>query len=352
LPGDERQVAAIIGAMGGSVEDAIKAELLYPRARRDVNPPSNRLSGSRQAQKAESVALTSDGAVKFEDIFQQVIDEVDGIASRYPDISSAIPTGFTDLDSVIGGLRPGQLTLIAGEQAVGKSTLALDFARSSVKHGNPCLYNSLQSDKSQVVMDLLAAEARLRRVNMRSGTMSDDDWSRLLRRTSEIVQLPLFMEDDTPHDAGEFFGELRQFISDSQIKLVVVDYLELLAAALGGLAADYTERLVLDLKMVARRLNVSVVAITAQWSSDPSSPSSYSPAPALKDIGAQSLTRHADVVLIVHRPDLHDRDNPRAGEADLVIAKNRNGPSAIVTVAHQLHYGRFADLAVLPPASR
>ncbi|MBA3844404.1 MAG: AAA family ATPase [Actinobacteria bacterium] len=352
LPADENQVTALIAALGGSAEDATKAELLYPRARRNLNPPERRdsVSGAKRAE-AQVAAEEYGDTTKLDHLLRYSMDLMDSIASNYPKLSHAVPTGLSDLDALTGGFRAGQLTIVAGLSAVGKSTLGLNFVMAAAKSGHPSLYLGLESEKSQAVMSIIAAEARLRKIDMRAGTMSDDDWTRLARRMMEIVDEPAYIEDTIPTSMADFEQYIREARSSKNIELLVLDYAELVAVATQDRVEENLEPFMLQLKLLARDLKMSVVAIVSQWKTDGLSlTESYKRSPNLDDVGSPGTLRHADVVMILHRPDLHERDHSRAGEADIIVAKNRNGRPAIVTVANQLHYGRFADMAIIPMA--
>src|SRR4029077_14386456 len=134
---------------------------------------------------------TSEDFVPLEDLLQPTMDEIDAIASN-GGLARGVPTGFVELDEVTNGLHPGQMIIIAARPGVGKSTLGLDFLRScSIKHQMASVIFSLEMSKSEVVMRLLSAEAKIKLSDMRSGRMSDDDWTRLARRMSEISEAPL-----------------------------------------------------------------------------------------------------------------------------------------------------------------
>src|SRR5690606_6208795 len=133
---------------------------------------------------------TSEDYVALEELLQPTMDEIDAIASD-GGISRGVPTGFTDLDEVTSGLHPGQMSIVAAPPGIGKSTLGLDFCRSaSIKHGMTSVIFSLEMSRTEIVMRMLSAEARIRLQDMRSGRMSDDDWTRLARRMSEISPAP------------------------------------------------------------------------------------------------------------------------------------------------------------------
>jgi replicative DNA helicase len=225
------------------------------------------------------------------------------------------------------------------------STLGLDFCRScSVRHGMTSVIFSLEMSRTEIVMRMLSAEARIRLQDMRGGRMSDDDWTRLARRMSEISEAPLFIDDSPNMTMMEIRAKARRLKQRNDLKLIVVDYMQLMTS---GKRVESRQQEVSEfsrqLKLLAKELEVPVVAIS-QLNRGPEQRTDKRPMLAdLRESG--SLEQDADMVVLIHRPDAWERDDPRAGEADLILAKHRAGPTATVTVAHQLHYSRFADLA-------
>jgi replicative DNA helicase len=225
------------------------------------------------------------------------------------------------------------------------STLGLDFARScSVKNGMSSVIFSLEMSRTEIVMRLLSAEAKIRLQDMRGGRMTDDDWTRLARRMSEISEAPLFIDDSPNMTMMEIRAKARRLKQRNDLRLIVVDYLQLMTS---GKRVESRQQEVSDfsrnLKLLAKELEVPVVAIS-QLNRGPEQRTDKRPMLAdLRESG--SLEQDADMVILVHRPDAWERDDPRAGEADLILAKHRAGPTTTITVAHQLHYSRFADLA-------
>ncbi|MEU7528040.1 replicative DNA helicase [Saccharothrix sp. NPDC042600] len=287
---------------------------------------------------------TTEDYVALEELLQPTMDEIDAIASRGGS-SLGIPTGFADLDELTNGLHPGQMIIVAARPGVGKSTLGLDFARSaSVKHGLTSAFFSLEMSKTEIVMRMLSAEARIRLGDMRGGRMSDDDWTRLARRMSEISEAPLFIDDSPNLTMMEIRAKARRLKQRHDLRLVVVDYLQLMSS---GKRSESRQQEVSEfsrnLKLIAKELEVPVIAIS-QLNRGPEQRTDKRP--QLSDLRESgSLEQDADMVILINRPDAWERDDPRAGEADLIIAKHRAGPTATITVAHQLHYSRFADLA-------
>ena len=225
------------------------------------------------------------------------------------------------------------------------STLGLDFARScSIRNGLTSCIFSLEMSKTEIVMRMLSAEAKIRLGDMRGGRMTDDDWTRLARRMSEISEAPLFVDDSPNLTMMEIRAKARRLKQRNDLRLIVVDYLQLMTS---GKRTESRQQEVSEfsrhLKLMAKELEVPVIAIS-QLNRGPEQRTDKRP--MLSDLRESgSLEQDADAVILINRPDAWERDDPRAGEADLILAKHRAGPTATITVAHQLHYSRFADLA-------
>ena len=287
---------------------------------------------------------TSEDYVALEELLQPTMDEIDAIASRGGS-AQGVPTGFADLDDVTNGLHPGQMIIVAARPGVGKSTLGLDFVRSaSIKHGLTSVIFSLEMSRTEIVMRMLSAEAKIRLADMRGGKMSDDDWTRLARRMSEVSEAPLFVDDSPNMTMMEIRAKARRLKQRHDLKLVVVDYLQLMTS---GKRVESRQQEVSEfsrqLKLLAKEIEVPVIAIS-QLNRGPEQRTDKKP--MLSDLRESgSLEQDADIVILINRPDAWERDDPRAGEADLILAKHRAGPTSTIVVAHQLHYSRFADLA-------
>ncbi len=286
----------------------------------------------------------SEDFVPLEDLLQPTMDEIDAIASN-GGMSRGVPTGFTELDELTNGLHPGQMIIVAARPGVGKSTLGLDFMRScSIKNRFASVIFSLEMSKSEIVMRLLSAEAKIKLGDMRSGRMSDDDWTRLARRMSEISEAPLYIDDSPNLTMMEIRAKARRLKQKADLRLVVVDYLQLMSS---GKKVESRQLEVSEfsrhLKLLAKELEVPVIAIS-QLNRGPEQRTDKKP--MLSDLRESgSLEQDADMVILLNRPDAFDRDDPRGGEADLIVAKHRNGPTKTVTVAHQLHLSRFTNMA-------
>ena len=236
---------------------------------------------------------------------------------------------------------------LAGEAMIPthNSTLAMDWLRSaSIHNGLTSAMFSLEMSKTEIVMRLLSAEAKVKLGDMRSGKMSDDDWSRLARRMGEITDAPLFIDDSPNLTMMEIRAKARRLKQKHDLKLVVIDYMQLMTS---GKKVESRQQEVSEfsrsIKLLAKELEVPVVAIS-QLNRGPEQRTDKRPQVSdLRESG--SLEQDADMVILLHRPDSIERDDPRAGEADIIVGKHRNGPTATITVAHQLHLSRFVDMA-------
>jgi replicative DNA helicase len=225
------------------------------------------------------------------------------------------------------------------------SALALDFARAAtIRHQLPTVIFSLEMGRNEITMRLLAAEARVPMHVMRSGQMSDDDWARLARRMSEVADAPLFIDDSPNMSLMEIRAKCRRLKQRHDLKLVIIDYLQLMSSPkrVESRQQEVSE-MSRSLKLLAKELEVPVVALS-QLNRGPEQRTDKKPMVSdLRESG--SIEQDADVVILLHREDAYEKESPRAGEADLIVAKHRNGPTATVTVAFQGHYSRFVDMA-------
>jgi replicative DNA helicase len=225
------------------------------------------------------------------------------------------------------------------------STLALDFARAAaIRHSMATVLFSLEMGRNEITMRLLSAEARVPLQTMRTGQMNDDDWARLARRMSEVADAPLFIDDSPNMSMMEIRAKCRRLKQRNDLKLVIIDYLQLMSSPkrVENRQQEVSE-LSRSLKLLAKELGVPVIALS-QLNRGPEQRTDKRP--MLSDLRESgSIEQDADVVILLHREDAYERESPRAGEADFIVAKHRNGPTTTVTVAFQGHYSRFVDMA-------
>jgi replicative DNA helicase len=257
---------------------------------------------------------------------------------------TGIPTGFTNLDTYTHGLHSGQLVIVAARPSVGKSTFALDIARNAaIRNNQATIFFSLEMGRSEIAMRMLSAESGIYLQSMRKGTLTEGDWAKLAAVRGKINDAPLYIDDSPNMSLVEIRAKCRRLAQQVQLKMVVIDYIQLMSS---GKKVESRQQEVSEfsraLKLLAKELNVPVVALS-QLNRQPEQTKDKRPELShLRESG--SLEQDADVVVLLHREGLFEKDHPRAGEADLILAKQRNGPTGTVTVAFQGQYSRFVNM--------
>ncbi len=292
-----------------------------------------------------SVAETRSGQdyVDFATLSEETLGELNDIAAKKGKLSG-VPTGFSDLDRLTQGLHGGQMVIIAGRPAMGKSTLALDFCRSAAIHNDiPVAIFSLEMSRSEIAMRVFSAETGVALSKMRSGDMTANDWAVMSKRIGETSARPLFIDDSPNMSMTEIRSKCRRLKQQENLGMVVIDYIQLMSS---GKAVESRQQEVSEfsrsLKLLAKELNVPVIAV-AQLNRGPENRADHRPMLAdLRESG--SLEQDADVVMLLNRPEYYDQDD-RPGEADIIVAKHRNGPTDNIPVVFQGAQARFANMA-------
>lgn len=281
--------------------------------------------------------------VALSDSIEAAIHDIELAQNRGGELTG-IPTGFTNMDALTHGLHPGQLVIVAARPAVGKSTFALDLARhAALKKNQPTIFFSLEMGRSEIAMRMLSAQSGIYLQSMRKGTLTEGDWSKLAAVRGDINDAPLYIDDSPNMSLVEIRAKCRRLAQQVDLKMVVIDYIQLMTS---GKKVESRQQEVSEfsraLKLLAKELNIPVVALSqlnrqAEQTKDKRPELSH-----LRESG--SLEQDADVVILLHREGIFEKDHPRAGEADLILAKQRNGPTGTVTVAFQGQYSRFVNM--------
>jgi replicative DNA helicase len=225
------------------------------------------------------------------------------------------------------------------------STLALDLCRAASIHNNlASVFFSLEMTRSEITMRLLSAEAKVPLNHIRNGQLSEDDWTKLARKMGEVSSAPVFIDDSPNMTMMEIRSKARRLKQRHDLRLVVIDYMQLMTS---GKKVESRQLEVSEfsrqIKLLAKELEVPIIALS-QLNRGPEQRSDKRP--MLSDLRESgSLEQDADMVILLHREDLYERESTRPGEADLIVAKHRNGPTRDITVAFQGHYSRFVDMA-------
>jgi replicative DNA helicase len=260
---------------------------------------------------------------------------------------TGVPTGFRGLDEKTSGFQPGDLIVIAGRPSMGKTALALNIARNaSLETGEPAAVFSLEMSKEQLSLRMLSAEARIDSSRMRGGFLSESDLARINRAAGALYDIPIYIDDSPAISALEIRAKARRMKMDKGVGLVVIDYLQLMR---GRASAERRELEISEisrsLKALAKELNIPVVALS-QLNRKVEDRTNKRPVLSdLRESGA--IEQDADVILFIYRDEVYhkEEDNPNKGIAELILAKQRNGPIGFVKLAFLDTYTRFEDLA-------
>jgi len=225
------------------------------------------------------------------------------------------------------------------------STLALDFCRAaSISSGLTSVFFSLEMTRAEIVMRLLSAEARVSLNHIRNGKMTTEEWERLARNVSRVSSSPMFIDDSPNMTMTEIRAKARRLKQKHDLKLIVIDYLQLMTS---GKKVESRQLEVSEfsrqIKLLAKELEVPIIALS-QLNRGPEQRADKRPMMSdLRESG--SIEQDADMVILLHRDDVYEKESTRPGEADLIVAKHRNGPTRDIIVAFQGHYSRFVDMA-------
>lgn len=287
--------------------------------------------------------VDSEDYVPLVEAVNTAVDEIELARGRNGEMAG-VPTGFTELDELTNGLHGGQLIIVAARPGLGKSTLALDFARSaSIKHKMPAIFFSLEMGRSEIATRLLAAEASIGMHNLRKGNMEEREWTKIAQVRGQIADAPLYIDDSPNMTLVEIRAKCRRLSQKVGLKMVIIDYLQLMTS---GKKVESRQQEVSEfsraLKLLSKELNVPVIALSQL---NRNSEQRADKKPALADLRESgSLEQDADIVILLHREGAYERDHPRAGEADLIVAKHRNGRTDDIAVSFSGMYSRFSDM--------
>lgn len=310
------------------------------------------LVDAARAAVTDTITSTADGQgdlvhILDEELWGQVTDEMEHGSDA---TGHRVPTGFADLDALTGGgFEPGQLVVVGARPALGKSTVALDFSRGAIKAGNSALFFGLEMSNKELLQRWIAAEAQVPLHCIRTGgreMIDEGAWGRVTRARTRAQEenYQLWIADQCTTVAQIRANARRYQARTGRLDMVVVDYLQLIPT---NASAENRQVAVSDasraLKLMAKELGVVVVMLSQLNRKPEDRPDKRPQVSDLRESGA--VEQDADVIILLHREDVHDKESPRAGEADLIIGKHRNGPTTEVTVAFQGHYSRFVDMA-------
>ena len=300
--------------------------------------PATGFEHIRELVEGATAPPRDDGLRSMNTIVMDVLHSLERESER------GLTTGIRDLDDGLCGFAPGELVLIAARPGVGKSVLAAGIAAHVTQDlGLPVLLCSLEMSAEEITTRLISASARVPLWNLLRRQIADAEWPRIAKAADRISDSPLVIDDTPGASLAHIRSRLRALARTSPARMLVVDYLGLLDAPKAENRQVVVAGLSRGLKLIAREFGIPVVA-AAQLNRGPEQRTDKRPQLSdLRESGAQE--QDADIVILLHREDAYNRESPRAGEIDLDVAKQRQGPQFTVTAAFQGHYTRVVDLA-------
>lgn len=295
-----------------------------------------------------SEALIHRDLMPIRTIMAQVVDHIDFLA-RNQDTLMGVPTGFTFLDRLLGGLQKSDLIILAARPSMGKTSLALNIAQNAAKrYGARVGIFSLEMSNEQLVQRLLSMETGIDSHRLRLGQVHDDEWPILLEAANLLANTAIFIDDTPAATVNEIRTKCRRLYAEHGLDLVLIDYMQLMSGASGG-GRDANRQQEISfisrsLKGLARELNVPVIALS-QLSRAVESRSDKRP--MLSDLRESgSIEQDADVVLFIYREDYYIEDTDRQNIADVIVAKHRHGSTGTISLYFRKELTQFRDLEV------
>jgi replicative DNA helicase len=285
----------------------------------------------------------SQGYVGIRDVLVHTFEHIEKVYNSQGGITG-IPTGFRDLDQMLSGLQPSDLIIIAGRPSMGKTSLALNIAQHvAIDEKIPVAIFSLEMPKEQLAIKMLCSEGKVNSQRLRTGSLTDEDWPKLSYALAKLSEAPIYIDDTPAISSMELRTRARRIKAEHDLGLIVIDYLQLVQGrARNENRQQEIAEITRSLKSLARELNVPVVAL-AQLSRAVEMTSDCRPRLShLKESG--ELEQSADVVAFIYREEYYNPDTERKNMAEIIIAKQRNGPTGTVELFWHRDYTTFTGM--------
>jgi replicative DNA helicase len=287
---------------------------------------------------------SSDGALPIRDVVLNQMDAIES-ASKSTSHVTGLETGFTDLDYKTSGFQPSDMILVAARPSMGKTAFVLNIAQYMAFHKHiPCALFSLEMSAGQLMNRLLSLESRVDSQKIRTGNLTDDDWQKLVEAATVIANSNLVIDDTPGINLQEFRSRARKYKMDQDIQIIFIDYLQLMAGT--GRGSENRQQEISDisraLKSLARELNIPIVALS-QLNRSVETRDDHRPMLSdLRESGA--IEQDADVVMFIYRDDYYHKDTEEKNVAEIIIAKQRNGPIGTTKLVWLPEYTKFANM--------
>ena len=292
---------------------------------------------------AERGSRSRAGFQSVKEILPATVDRLDAL-HQTPGQLTGVPTGFTELDRMTTGLQPGDLVVIAGRPSMGKSTLAVNIAESAaIGRGVPAAIFSMEMSSEQLTLRMISSLGRVNQGHLRTGQCSDEDWSRINGAIAQLSEAPLFIDETPALTPTEVRARARRLKRERGLGLVIVDYLQLMqvSGTKENRATEISE-ISRGLKALAKELSIPVIALSQLNRSVEQRTEKKPVMSDLRESGA--IEQDADLIMMIYREEVYEPNTTRKGIADIIIAKQRNGPVGEVHLTFLGEYTKFENL--------
>jgi replicative DNA helicase len=304
---------------------------------------------SRVFEISEAGERGRQGFVAIPSLLTQVVERIETLYSRdnASDVTG-IATGFTDLDSMTSGLQPGDLIIVAGRPSMGKTAFSVNIAENvALEVNKPVAIFSMEMGGSQLAMRMIGSVGRLNQHTLRTGKLEDDDWSRMTHALGRLNDAPIFIDETAALNSLELRSRARRLHRQNDgLGLIVIDYIQLMSSISGkggeNRATEISE-ISRSLKSLAKELQVPVIALSQLNRSLEQRPNKRPIMSDLRESGA--IEQDADLILFIYRDEVYNADSPDKGKAEIIVAKQRNGPIGKVELTFRGEYTRFENYA-------
>jgi replicative DNA helicase len=297
---------------------------------------------------------TKDGFTRIKELLWPTMERIEAL-QRGGKTVTGVATGFNDLDELTSGFQPADLIIVAARPSMGKTAFTLNIAQyAAIEHNVPVAFFSLEMSKASLVQRMLTAEARIDAQRLRKGMLRDDDFPRLARAAGILSSAPVWIDDTPGMTLLEMRSKARRLKAESGVGMVIVDYLQLMQGPSNSESRQQeVSQISRGLKALAKELNVPVVALS-QLSRAPEQRTGDNKRPQLSDLRESgAIEQDADLIMFLYRQEFYDgpvdKDgNSLEGKAEIIVGKQRNGPTGLVNVFFQKQFTRFENLSSRP----
>ena len=315
----------------------------------ETNSPAELLDRAERMIFEIAERQTRGEATALADILKQTFAQIDAFHDR-KDILTGLSTGFGDLDDLTSGLQAGELIILAARPSMGKTTLALNIVQHiGVEEEKAVAFFSLEMSKQQIAQNMLCSQARVNAHHLRRGMLQAEQWQLLSTAVGRLSEAPIFIDDSPSLTVLELKAKARRLKAHHDVQLVVVDYLQLMEAPKMDSRQQEIAAISRSLKALARELRVPVLTVS-QLNRSPEAREGHRPRMSdLRESG--SIEQDADVVLLLHRQEYYTETADNKNVAEVIIAKQRNGPTGAISLQFQPEHLRFANLRRTRPGA-